>query len=278
MSHCHAVSGPADFEHGRGLVFLLGAFRSGTTLLRKMLDSHPQVHSPAETWFLLPLLSMWEGSGTCPRFNPAQASAALRGHVSQEQFMDCCRAFAGRFYAAGMPAGKCVYVDKTPMYLSIAGALPQLFPIARFIVLARDPRAILWSRHTWRHADRSPIESRVKGVAGDVRRLAAFAREHAPRCALVRYEDLCVDPEPGLLSICGHIGVGFDSRMIDYGKVSHQEGYGDENTRDHQRPHADSVARWGSELTPEIERNLFSMCTGEALATLGYSEALHEAA
>lgn len=278
MSHCHPVSGPADFEQGRGLVFLLGAFRSGTTLLRKMLDSHPQVHSPAETWFLLPLLSMWEGSGSCPRFNPAQASAALRGHISQDQFMDCCRSFAGRFYAAGMPAGKCVYVDKTPMYLNIAGALPQLFPVARFVVLDRDPRAILWSRHTWRHADKSPMESRVKGVAGDMRRLAGFVRAHGPRCTVVRYEDLCVDPEPGLLNICGHIGVGFDARMIDYGKVSHQEGYGDENTRGHERPHADSVARWGPELSPQMERDLFNMCTGEALSTLGYAEASRAAA
>lgn len=278
MSTRDPVASPVDFEFGRKLVFLLGAFRSGTTLLRKMLDSHPQIHSPAETWFLLPLLSMWEGSGASPRFNPAQASAALRGHVSQEQFLDCCRAFACRFYAAGMPAGKCVYVDKTPMYLNVAGALPQLFPAARFIVLARDPRAILWSRHTWRHADQSPIESRIKGVAGDVRRLAAFVAEHAPRCALVRYEDLCVDPEPGLLHICGHIGVTFDPRMIDYGKVSHHEGYGDENTRTHQRPHPDSLARWGPELTPQIERDLFSMSTGDALTTLGYADSPRAAA
>lgn len=192
--------------------------------------------------------------------------------------MDCCRAFAGRFYAVGMPPGKCVYVDKTPMYLNLAAALPTLFPLARFIVLARDPRAILWSRHTWRHADKSPIEARIKGVAGDVRRLAAFHKDYAPRCALVRYEDLCVDPEPRLLSICRHIGVGFDPRMVDYGKVAHHEGYGDENTRGHQRPHAGSVARWGSELTPQIERDLLNMCTGDALTTLGYAESACPAA
>lgn len=263
---------------GRRLVFLLGAFRSGTTLLRKMLDSHPQVHSPAETWFLLPLVNLWEGTGECPRFNPAQAAAAIRGLITQEQFVCCCRGFAGAFYRQTLPAGKAVYVDKTPMYLNIAGALPAMFPEATFIVLARDPRGILWSRHTWRHADRSPIAARVKGVAGDVRRLASFWQAHRERSVLVQYEHLCTSPESELQRVCAHLGVEFDSRMIDYGQVGHHEGYGDENTRGHQRPHAGSVARWGSELSAEVERALFDLCTPEALDELGCSWCLRSAA
>lgn len=263
---------------GPGLVFLLGAFRSGTTLLRKMLDSHAQVFSPAETWFLLPLVNLWEGAGTCGRFNPQQAAAALRGLVSQEQFVACCRAFAEAFYRQTLPAGKTVYVDKTPMYLNIAQALPAIFPRARFIVLARDPRGILWSRHTWRHADASPIEGRVKEVAGDVRRLAAFWSAHHDRSVLVRYEDLCVDPEPALRQVCAHMDVPFEPRMVAYGQVTHHEGYGDENTRGHDRPHVESVSRWGADLTPTIERELLELCSREALTALGYPPAARVAA
>lgn len=278
MNGTEAAGRDRSMQQGRGLVFLLGAFRSGTTLLRKMLDSHPRVHSPAETWFLLPLVNLWEGAGECPRFNPGQAAAALRGLVSQEQFVNCCRAFAAEFYRQSLPAGKTVYVDKTPMYLNIAGALPAMFPEAKFIVLARDPRAILWSRHTWRHADALAIQSRVKGVAGDVRRLAAFWQAHRGRGVLVHYEELCVAPETAMREVCAHIGVEFDAGMIDYGQVSHHEGYGDESTRGHHRPHSDSVARWGAELTSDIERELIELCTSDALKELNCTNALPSAA
>jgi len=268
----------SQLEQGQHLAFLLGAFRSGTTLVRKILDSHPLVHSPAETWFLLPLVNLWEGVGTCPRYNPAQAAAALKNHLSQAGFVECCRAFAGRFYHQTLPAGKEVYVDKTPMYLNIAGALPTMFPAARFIVLARDPRGILWSRHTWRHADASSIASRVRGVAGDVRRLAGFVGAHRDRTVLIRYEDVCVNPERSMRAVCAHIGVAFDPCMIEYGRTDHHEGYGDENTRAHERPHAHSVARWGPELTPQVERELMDLCTSEALAVLGYGAQAQAAA
>lgn len=255
-----------DFAVGRGLVFVLGAFRSGTTLVRKMLDSHSQVCSPAETWFLLPLVNMWEGVGECAVYKPAQAAAAVRSHVSREQFVECCRAFAGRFYASILRPGKRVMVDKTPPYLPMAGALPTMFPEAKFVVLARDPRGILWSRHTWRHADDASLESRVGGVASDVKRLAGFAEQH--RCHVVRYEDVCCKAEGTMRGLCAAIGVEYEAGMIRYGACSHHEGYGDENTRAHVQPHEGSVARW--ELTREVEGLLMDKCGGDALSRLGY--------
>ncbi len=260
---------PTEFEQGRGLVFLLGAFRSGTTLLRKMLDSHPQIHSPAETWFLLPLVNLWEGVGECPRYRPGQAAAAIQQHVTEDQFLACCRAFAGRFYASNMPAGSRLFVDKTPPYLSIAGALPRLFPRARFIVLARDPRGTLWSRHTWKHADDGPIAGRIKGVAGDVRRLAAFYQANRAVSSLVHYEQLCGDPGAVLEPLCADLGVEFDPAMIHYGNAVHHEGYGDENTREHTRPHARSVDRWTQGVSGADQQHLLDLCTPEALKTLG---------
>lgn len=258
-----------DFEQGKGLVFLLGAFRSGTTLFRKILDSHPQVHSPAETWFLLPLVNLWEGVGKSPRYNPAQAAAAIRQHLTEDQFIACSRAFAGRFYAANMPACARVYIDKTPPYLAIAGALPRIFPRAKFLVLARDPRGVLWSRHTWRHANDATVADRLKEVAGDIRRLATFYQNNTAASMLVRYEQLCLDPAAALRPVCEHLGVTFDPAMVHYGSAAHHEGYGDENTREHARPHAASVERWRDELSQTDQQHLLDLCTPEALNTLG---------
>lgn len=254
---------------GSGLAFVLGAFRSGTTLLRKVLDSHTQVHSPAETWFLLPLLNMWDGHGQAPHFNPTQAAAAMRGLMSQEDFVACARAFAGVLYRRSLRPGSSWFVDKTPLYLQIAPALPVLFPQARFLVLTRDPRAICWSRHTWRHLKSASPDSHFGGVAQDVQRLASFLRGNADRSLLVSYERLCEAPQDEARRLCEFFGLAYEPNMIEYGASSHHEGYGDETTRLHPRPHADSLARWEGGLSAEQQTTLLDRCGESALAILG---------
>lgn len=262
----------AELRTGRGLAFVLGAWRGGTTLLRKVLDTHPAVYSPAETWYLLPLLNMWEGLGTHPGYNVGQAAAAIKQHLSQPAFVECVRAFAGRFYAETMPRDATLFVDKTPFYLRIAGALPTLFPEARFIVLARDPRSVLWSRHTWKHAEPGPIESQVAGVAGDIRALAGFLEHHPDRAHVVSYERLCTEPEAHAAEICDHLGLDRCDAMVRYGDTAHHEGYGDELTRRHARPHDASVRRWEGGLPDAVQRALAAACGTSSLERLGYGE------
>jgi glycosyltransferase involved in cell wall biosynthesis len=259
---------------GERLVYLIGAFRSGTTLLRKILDSHPRLTSPAETWFLLPLLDLWRGTGTgAGGFNPAQAAAALRGHLDRHAFLRACRAFSGEFYrSAGAGDGARIFIDKTPLYLSIAGELALLLPEARFLILARDPRGILWSRATWRHSRQRDPARFVEEVAHDVARLAAFYRAHGPRCHLVRYERLCREPETAVRAITHWLDVPFVPSMLEYGAHAHHEGYGDEETLRHAAAHDASVARWAGGLDAGIERDLLAACGGSDLALLGYDE------
>lgn len=268
------LPGELGFRHGDGLAFVLGAFRGGTTLMRKMIDSHPQACSPAETWFMLPMLNMWDGQGEAKGFNHGQAAAAIKQHLQLKQFISCAQAFAARFYAETIAPGASIYVDKTPMYLKLAGPLADIFPKARFIVLHRDPRSVLWARHTWRHSDNGPIEQRVEGVVADTKRLAAFASNHPGRSHLVSYERLCMDPAPELARLCGFLGIdraqSSISTMINYGAAKHHEGYGDENTRSHQRPHTESVSRWRGHLPQAVEHALAQRCGVDVLRGLGY--------
>ncbi len=263
----------ADFpEDGGRLVFVIGPFRGGTTLLRKMLDSHSALYSPAETWFLLPLLELWNGRGTAEGYAPSQAAAALRQHLAEPGFLDCCRAFAARFYGRSLPDPNQLYVDKTPLYLAIADVLPTLFPAARFIVLSREPRGLLWSRASWRHAGNHDPAAHVGGVALDIQRLANFLHIAGDRAHHVSYADLCRTPESALNHLTAFLDLPFEPSMLEYGRHGHHEGYGDEKSREHSRPHADSVERWRTEanLSDELQRDLFHRCGPAALRRLGY--------
>ncbi len=261
---------------GEQLVFVLGAFRSGTTLLRKILDTHPAIYASAETWFMLPLTNLWSGLGEHPTYNPKQAAAALQQHIAAPDFTQACAAFAASVYAsAARRAGQknaAIFVDKTPLYTQIAEYLPLLFPRARFIILARDPRAIAWSRHTWRHASSGCVTEHFDQVAQDFSTLATFFSNHSHTSIVARYEDLCAHPSEQASAICKFLDVPSDPAMVQYGSHHHHEGYGDENTRRHAAPHTESLNRWdGSEgMSEEHQHELLSRCPDGALAAIGY--------
>jgi len=267
----HTATMTAEVEGGSRLVFIIGAFRGGTTLLRKMLDSHPRLYSPAETWFLLPLLNLWDGKGQAPTYAPSQAAAAIQSHLKAPQFLECCRAFAARFYAANLPPHAAYFVDKTPPYLHIAPALPVLFPRAKFLVLSREPRGLCWSRHTWKHLNSASPESQFPGVVNDLKQIAGFLQHNPQRSLHVSYERLCEQPAAETNAICDFLAIERSEAMIDYGSQSHHEGYGDENTRRHQRPHMESVARWEGGLTFDQQQTLLDLCGSRVLTSLGYA-------
>jgi hypothetical protein len=262
----------AALRTGRGLAFVIGPMRGGTTLLRKVIDAHPRLTSPAETWFLLPLLSMWTGQGTAGAYPPKQAAAAIHSHLSKEAFIDACRAFAGSFYSSITPPGSAVFIDKTPPYIDLADTLPVLFPDARFLVLCRDPRGTLFSRVSWKHSQPEPVDRTIDAVARHIQIQANFARRFAAQSLLVSYERLCLEPADESARICDFLGVERCDAMIEYGSVAHHEGYGDENSRQHARPHTDSVRRWADHLPEPVQAALARRCTAEALAALGHDD------
>ena len=263
---------------GPRLAFVLAPMRSGSTLLRKMLDAHPLLASPPESWFLLPLLALWQGDGANDRFNPRQAAAGLQSIADRSAFVEASRAFASRILArSAHPACRWV-VEKTPLYLQVHRELVEVFPESRFIVLLRDPRAIAWSIYTWDKLKDQTLEDALACAAGQVRQQHEFLREQGDGPLVVRYEELCAEPETACRTLCGFLDVPYDPMMIAYGRHScAPAGYGDEGTLEHERPHASSLARWqGSGESPgmpvETQIALAESCGRDVLVGLGFKE------
>lgn len=275
----HDLKSPSsirDLELGKHITFVIAPWRSGSTLLRKILDSHPNLYAPSETWFMLPLMNVWDGKGEHPSYNPLQAATALQQHLRPEHFVECVRAFAGRFYATGFSPGITNFIDKTPMYLPIAPMLAAIFPHARFICLARDPRGIAWSRHTWKHIQSADVSGHYNPAANDLHQLATFYAAHRQRSALVRYEDLCNTPAETARSLCAFLDVPEHAGMVNYGSSPHHEGYGCERTREHANPHAESTDRFARQgaMTAEQQRACIAACDAGVLDLLGYARLL----
>jgi hypothetical protein len=202
-----AVRPPADRATDRLLrdpVFVLSSVRSGSTLLRVMLNCHSQIHAPHE-------LHVRRLSVNLPTEPLRQAMDTL-GHTQSDIEHILWDRLLHRELAR---SGKRILVEKTPSNVFAWRRISTCWPEARFIFLIRHPMSIAQS---WAEADperRSPEEA-----VGHTLNYMTYL-ENA-RCRLagltVRYENLTDEPEAQLRRICEFLGVEWEPSMLRYGE------------------------------------------------------------
>jgi hypothetical protein len=175
-------------------IFLLSLPRSGSTLVQRVLATHPQVASAPEPWILLPLLTPLQA--TTPHSHGWQATvdAAVRDFVGelprgQEDYLDALRPCVERLYgeAAG---GSRYFLDKSPPYHWIVEQLFRLFPDARFVFLWRDPLGVLSSMVETFCEGRWRLDRFRGTVFNGIANLTSAYERHRDSSLAVRYEDL----------------------------------------------------------------------------------------
>lgn len=195
--------------------FVLSTVRSGSTLLRMLLDSHSQIHSPHEMHLRSINVAITGKYG-----DKALAEVKLDGDELNHVLWDW---YLHRELAS---TGKRLLVNKTPSDVFITDRIQACWPDARFIFLLRHPLAVARSRHVLRPEDSD--ERNVKRVVK-----YAQAVEHARQSLpghTVRYEDLATDPAEETQKLCAFLGVAWEPGMLEYGNFSHgrlKAGLGD---------------------------------------------------
>jgi hypothetical protein len=212
--------------------FVLGAARSGTTLLRLMLNRHPRLAIPPESHFLLGVLAeIPAGRELAPR-EVRRAAELIAGHPRFRTWHVSADALGAELARLGPTrlaglvdgvyrleiarSGKPRWGDKTPAYSPIWERIAALFPEALFLHLIRDGRDVSSSlaRVGWHGSSEYERAlywaSRVALAQDCLRRLGPA------RCRLVRYEDLVRQPRSTLDGICRFLGEGFDPAMLRF--------------------------------------------------------------
>ena len=186
--------------------FILSSVRSGSTLLRVLLDSHSALHSPHEL-HLRDLAVRVKSRPATKAMEELGLDAEQLEYLLWDRLLH--RELARR--------GKRYLVNKTPNDVFVADRIRACWPDARSIYLLRHPGAIARSR-----AEARPQDSEEQNVAM-VRRYAD-ALERARRTwpgLVVRYEDLTADPEAELRRVCEFLEVPFEPRMLEYDRFDH---------------------------------------------------------
>jgi len=260
--------------------FVVASPRSGTTLLRMMLDAHPQMAVPFETHFVPELIETVEDGG-----GPQGAFDVLHSHRRWGDFHldadalmdrlrshdpltpgDAVRSFYG-LYAESQ--GKPRWGDKTPEYVEFMRPISQAVPEARFVHVIRDGRDVALSRIKWRQ-ERSGKTPPVRRMARRWKEAITVARKQARRLdhyIEVRYEDLVAEPEPTLRRICEFAELGDLPGGGGRPRSASERAVQFERVR---RPlEKGRAGSWRDELSAQ-DRAEFESLAGPLLAELGY--------
>jgi hypothetical protein len=280
--------------------FVVGVARSGTTLLRLMLDAHPELAIPHETHFIPAVLR--EPDASRERFfelltgfptwedlkTPAELFHEELLRVEPFDVRDGLRAFY-RLYARAR--GKARWGDKTPPYLLHIRAIHEALPEARFIHIIRDGRDVAVSLRPLWFSPGESMEALAGMWAGHVTQARAQGLGQPPGSPFyleVRYEDLIADPVRELRRICGFLDLRYDPGMVDYHRtarlrldevVTRRGADGqviitkEERMHLHrftsQPPEPSRVGRWKTEMTPGMVA-AWEAVAGGLLEELGY--------
>ena len=187
-------------------VFLLSSVRSGSTLLRVILDTHTQIHAPHELHLRTLTVSITEDYGKL-----AMKQLGLDERRLEYLLWD---RILHRELAA---SGKQIIVDKTPNNVFMWERLPEAWPKAKYLFLLRHPAAIVDSLY---RATKSPVAERVVARTLQYGEALQAARDGLAGLT-VRYEDLARDPESVTREICDFLDVRWEREMLDYGTKDH---------------------------------------------------------
>jgi protein-tyrosine sulfotransferase len=267
----------APYLSERNHVVIGGCGRSGTTLVRVILDSHPNICCGPESQVFLPDpldLGRLQEKFKLP---DGQLWAAYDSSRSRAQFVDL---FADICAAT---AEKSRWAEKTPRNVLHIDYLFERFPEARFVHLLRDGRDAASSlrthpRYRIKNGQLMPLNTwkPMNVCAQRWRDSLRAAKPHwsNPRFYTVRYEQLVSDPRQAIGGLLAFLGEPWDDAELAHSEA--KSAFRDATTFP-QNPEAlkpigtSAVGRWQRDMTDE-DRAIFKSIAGDLLVECGYAQ------
>jgi hypothetical protein len=269
------------------LIFLIGAPRSGTTLLARVLSAHSLVHGRAEPHLITPIAHLgYFGKVQKAPYDPQNVEQAIREIVGELKrgeagYLEALRAYTDSLYTQLFelaPPGKRLFLDKTPAYALVLPFLTRLYPDAKYVVLTRHPLAVLSSyAESFFDGDYAVAVRHNPVLQRYVPELARMVRDRPVPHVWVKYEELVREPEAHFRRVCAHLGIPFEERAIRYGESGEEfKGLGDPTgVQRHALPVTSSVSKWAAEIASQpatlaLVTQLLDELDSADLETLGY--------
>lgn len=228
-------------------IFVIGAQRSGTTLLRLMLDAHPDVAIGPETAFARGVDALVES----PFFGHGDQWYEQYGW-SRDRLERAAAALYGEVFSSwARSMGAVRWGEKTPVHRYHVPRLATWFPDAQFVGLVRHPGAVASSRERWGYDWTATLRD---WAASGRYLLEACDLLDAHRVLLLRYEDLVDDPEAAMRRLCTFLDLPWSPLVLEHhraprAEVNEERTLGGTDTSAGIDP--SKAHRWASRATDE---------------------------
>ena len=220
-----------DADRCTNPVFLIGVHRSGTTLVRQIIDSHSRIACPAESFFIYGLAELFGNDLYQEGFEAMgfDREGIARGLRRTADFF---------FDAYRRSKDKPRWADKTPQYVQILDFIEEVFgPDCQYIVIYRHPLDIINSLLATRWDFSAPrwdfmrfhddhFTNLSMYVGDGIQKQLDFEAAHPQRCRRLRYEQLVTEPEPVLRDVFEFLGEPWEEQVLAFYKQPHDRGRG----------------------------------------------------
>jgi predicted lipid carrier protein YhbT len=225
-------------HHAAPPVFILSCERSGSTLLRYIVDTHSEICCPGQLY----LGQLCRDLHTTIFYSLGQtieaSSEAERGRAVAAEVRRVLDELMGRYARA---KGKRMWCDKTTLNIQHLKILNTVFPDAKWLCLYRHGMDVAYSSIECSRLGFMPelapyvrqnpeniVAAMVENWVDKTGKLLAFEREHGERCFRVRYEDVVLNPAETLRRMFAFLDLEWSDSLIDaIFTTPHDPGSGD---------------------------------------------------
>jgi len=286
---------PLHKEEGCRPFFIVGPARSGTTLLRRILQASPEIHIPPEMKTLGRAISFFRRNRNMRWEHLVHNVVALfEFHPDADALGISLRPLAQRLVDAPPEKRSLAHIldsfyryhggqngetferwgDKTPGNVRYLDRIRAVFPDAKYLCMIRDGVDAVASSLL------AGIKKEVADAAmqwrADIRAARSFARRHPADCREVCYEKLVTDPGAAIKEVYEFLQVGFSPEMIE--SRDHVDAMTDLSVFEHHAKAGEpitteSIGKGRRGLPPE-DRAVVQRLAGDMLRALGYEPAV----
>jgi hypothetical protein len=206
--------------NAKGPIFIVSPMGSGSTLLRLMLDSHPNIAIPHETGFM----RIYAAMRSTPFKLSGRGWARRLGWSDEELDEEARRYFDRMFMRYAEAHGKARWGEKTPQHTWHMGRMRRVFPDSVYVAIVRHPGDAAASnmRRFGHNVNWATVHARRY-----LREIARQSERFPHRMVLLRYEDLVQQPERLMRELLDWLGEPWSDDVLRHHEVQRQ--------REHER-------------------------------------------